>query len=147
MIKEPKKYLFIYLKDRETNPKFFFNIHAGPRPDDRAAHAKTPFISLEKKYALNDLERVEDIGFWVTIHLLAERRIKEKAENGTILYADYDEPAIIMDTQRMKKYQEGEFHTFIPLPPIPQDLNTEQIRRDSLLQMKVGRIILSALLD
>jgi hypothetical protein len=146
-MKEPNKYLYIYLCDKDTNPKFNFNLHPGPRPDDRAAHAKTPFISLEKEYAINDLERVEDIGFWVSIHLLSENRIKKKRENGTILYADFDESAIIMDTQRIERYQGGEFLTFLPLRPFPNDLSTEENIMDPLLHMRVGRIILNALLD
>ena len=64
-----------------------------------------------------------------------------------IVYADFEEPAIIIDEWPHKEYAGGECHTFLPLPPFPEDLNLDAISLDPLLHMRMGRIILNALLD
>lgn len=146
-MKISNKYLYVFLEDALTNPHLQFDLHLKPRPDTRASYAKTAFESLEKQQALNAFERVQDAGFWCLSRLLNKRRILEGKLRGMIVSANFDEPSIIIDEWIHKDYKGGEFHTFIPLPPFPEDLDLDDISIDPLLNMRVGRIILNALLD
>lgn len=145
---EPEHFLYIYLQDMHSNPKLCFDLHKGPLPEERCAYAKTGFKSLEKNAALANLKCIENVGFFIVISILLQRCIDKGKHYAMIVYPNFTENdlSIHIDEELYRADRNGTFYTFIPLRPFPADLNTDENRLDSVLHMRVGRIVAHALL-
>lgn len=148
----PEKFLYVYLQDIDTNPKFCFELHKGPLPEGRHAFSRTVFESLQKDQALENIKAVPDVGFWIITRLLLECSLSKKRFYALMVYphAEGRSQYIDIDEEIYRRREGGDFYTFLPIRPFdtnPETMNTEENSLDPLLHMRAGRIVVNALLE
>lgn len=150
MTKERLKFLYAYLDDMETNPKIIFELHRSALPEDSRPFITKTLENLDKDTTFLNLDAIDKIGFFTVLTVLHERKIKRGRHDAAIVFAleDSGRFAIDVDSHAFASLKEkGEYYGFLPLKPFFPDLKLDENVFDDVLSMRVGRLVVQALLD
>src|SRR5690606_25202441 len=140
----------VFLEDAENNPKLFFEMHTSLLPSNSRPRFAKIIENLDRETTLFDFDAIDKIGFLTTLIVLHEEKMKKGRHEAAIvsLQSDDKNHSIDIDCHAYAplKYK-GEFYGFIPLKPFFPDLNMDENIFDRVLSMRVGRLIVQALLE
>lgn len=147
---KPVTFLYAYLEDMESNPKICFELHRSKIPQDSRPFVTKKLETLDKETTLLDLDAIDKIGFFTALTVLHERKMKRGRHDAAIVFplSHNGKFSIDIDSHAHEtlKYK-GEFCDFIPLKPFFPECNMHDNIHDPVLSMRVGRLIVQALMD
>lgn len=150
MTQEPAKFIYAYLEDMENNPKICFELHRFAPPKNSRSFVTKTLQNLDKDTTLLDLDAVDKIGFFTTLTVLHEHKMKRGRHDAAIVFPleSNDRFSIDIDSHEHASLKhKGEFYSFIPLKPFFPECNMHDNIHDPILNMRVGRTVIHALLE